>query len=106
MGTIYQVECSCGYLSPELFWGSGWAGDAYGRKLARCAHCQITVTTPAASKRPRCPECRRKLEIIELDEDMQEPVTLVSAVRASWYSAASRRGVGLVEIIEATKPKG
>lgn len=72
MGTMYQAECPCGYVSAELFVGYGWAGDAYGRELARCAHCQIIVTTPSTSKRPRCPECRRKLEIITLDKERSD----------------------------------
>ncbi len=70
MGTIYQVECPCGYMTAELFAGCGMMGKDTCQDLARCNHCKIIVTTPAASKRPRCPECRRKLEIIECDEDM------------------------------------
>ena len=77
MGASYQAECSCGYTSPELFVGSGWAGNADSRELARCSQCQIIVTTPTVSKRPRCPECRRKLEIIIFNEECSEnPIIL------------------------------
>jgi hypothetical protein len=69
MGVMYQTACSCGYLSSELFVGLGMLGSDSRRDLARCEHCQIIVTTPSASDRHRCPECRRKLEIIALDEE-------------------------------------
>ena len=72
MGTIYRAECSCGYSSAALFEGCGMLGADSCRDLATCAHCGIMVTTPSESKRPRCPECRRKLERILLDEDMDK----------------------------------
>ncbi|MBT7190071.1 MAG: hypothetical protein HN916_07755 [Anaerolineae bacterium] len=77
MGTIYQAECSCGYVSAELLAGCGMLGKDTCRDLARCNHCKIIVTTPAASKRLRCPECRRKLEIIIFNEECSEnPIIL------------------------------
>jgi len=76
MGNIFEAECSCGYVSDSLFEGCGMAGPQSCRDLARCDHCKKIVSIRADSERPRCPECRRKVFVLDVERgNIGEPST-------------------------------
>jgi hypothetical protein len=74
MGSMYEAQCPCGYASDTLFEGCGMAGPDTCRNLARCHHCQEIVSIGSSSARPRCPKCRRKVQVITI-----EPTALVDS---------------------------
>lgn len=67
MGSIFTAHCSCGYESADLFEGCGFAGSC--SDLATCEHCRKIVSIRSSSIRKRCPTCRRKVQIIEINTD-------------------------------------
>ena len=67
MGVILKAHCPCGYESSNHFIGSGFNPDS-GRDLTRCAHCKEIVSVRSTSVRHRCPQCRRTVQIINIDE--------------------------------------
>src|SRR5688572_18725933 len=68
MGSIFEAQCLCGYISGELLEGCGMAGPQSCRDLARCDHCKEIVSIRANSERPRCPKCRRKVFVLDLEQ--------------------------------------
>jgi DNA-directed RNA polymerase subunit RPC12/RpoP len=68
MGNIFEAECSCGYVSEGLEEGCGMAGPQSCRDLARCDQCKEIVSVPANCVRPRCPKCRHKVVVLDIEQ--------------------------------------
>ena len=68
MGSIFTAQCSCGYESGNLIEGCGMAGPDTCCSLASCNNCQEIVSIRSSSVRPRCPTCRRKVQVIAIDD--------------------------------------
>lgn len=78
MGTMFEAQCTCGYVSETLLEGCGMAGPDSCRDLARCGHCRDIVSIRASSARRRCPACRRVVHVLTIEHQTlfeAEPTT-------------------------------
>ena len=68
MGRVIKAKCPCGYVSSNLIEGCGMAGLDTCFSLARCNNCQEIVSIRSSSVRARCPTCKRKVQVIAIDD--------------------------------------
>jgi hypothetical protein len=86
MGLLLRAQCSCGYSSGMLAWGSGMNPAASGRVPAICAQCQEIMSVADAGE-PRCPVCLGSVQVIPLSTGQD-----LSSIRAEPPVACPRCG--------------
>lgn len=66
MGSIYRATCPCGYDAGGVHVGVGFSAVLHSAAI--CRTCERVFSIRVDRVRLRCPRCRRKPEVIDVEE--------------------------------------